>query len=178
MSTTVVLCDSYFMPVREIGVEHAVYLLFSGKAEPVYGSEGLTTVASLGLAPTAIGNWSDKFKALIVDGKFLVPAVIRLFKAVAFRIANLRPTRSMILRRDKHVCQYCGSNTHLTLDHVVPQSRGGENSWENLVTACGPCNQRKANRTPDEANMPLSSRPKKVTANAVDLMDRLTAYIA
>ena len=66
------------------------------------------------------------------------------------------------MHRDGHSCQYCGYvGNDLTLDHVVPRSRGGGDTWENLVTACVRCNVQKGNRTPKEANMILGSRPKK-----------------
>lgn len=63
------------------------------------------------------------------------------------------------MKRDRHTCQYCGTKSDLTLDHVLPRSRGGEDSWENLVTACNHCNVKKGNRTPDEASMPLDVEP-------------------
>lgn len=71
-------------------------------------------------------------------------------------------TRRNILRRDANKCQYCGKKaTDMTIDHVVPRSRGGRDSWENLVTACVNCNNHKGNKTPEEANMPLMVQPKK-----------------
>jgi len=68
--------------------------------------------------------------------------------------------RREVLRRDHHTCQYCGSTHNLTLDHVVPLSRGGSHTWDNVVTACERCNQRKGNRTPEEAGMVLRSKPR------------------
>ena len=68
--------------------------------------------------------------------------------------------RREVLRRDRHRSQYCGSNNRLTLDHVIPVSKGGEHKWNNVVTACESCNQRKRDRTPHEAGMPLSTKPK------------------
>lgn len=65
-----------------------------------------------------------------------------------------------VLRRDNHTCQYCGSNKHLTLDHVMPLLKGGQHSWNNIVTACEKCNQRQSSRTPLEAGMPLSTKPR------------------
>lgn len=69
--------------------------------------------------------------------------------------------------RDGYTCQYCGRHRndlshreYLTKDHILPRTRGGENTWENLVTACNTCNNRKDNRTPDEANMTLLSQPR------------------
>ena len=69
--------------------------------------------------------------------------------------------RQNIFRRDGNKCQYCGSGRDLTLDHVMPRSRGGRSSWDNLVTACKGCNSRKGDWTPDEAAMPLRQSPFK-----------------
>ena len=69
-----------------------------------------------------------------------------------------RLSRRLLFARDRHLCAYCGGVRHfsdLSMDHLMPASRGGHDTWSNLVTACRPCNQRKANRTPDEARMPL-----------------------
>jgi 5-methylcytosine-specific restriction endonuclease McrA len=63
--------------------------------------------------------------------------------------------------RDFYECQYCASKESLTIDHVVPKSKGGKDTWENLVTACQKCNSRKGNRTPDEADMKLRKIPKQ-----------------
>jgi 5-methylcytosine-specific restriction endonuclease McrA len=71
-------------------------------------------------------------------------------------------TRKNILRRDSYKCAYCGrSDLPLTIDHVIPKSRGGNDSWENLVCACTTCNNKKGDRTLEEANMILHSRPFK-----------------
>jgi len=72
------------------------------------------------------------------------------------RVATL--TREMLLARDRYVCAYCGQKfkrTYLEMEHVIPRSRGGPDSWMNLVTACKDCNDRKRDRTPEEARMPL-----------------------
>lgn len=159
--TTVLLCDAHYLPVREIALEHAVHLLVSGRAEPVYTANGLEPAARLRLAPSAVENWGRKLTGLIEGDRFVVPAAIRLRVAVAYRLAGRRPTRHAVFRRDRHTCQYCGRGGALTLDHVMPQSRGGGDTWENLVTACAPCNHAKANRTPDEAGMRLASTPRR-----------------
>jgi 5-methylcytosine-specific restriction endonuclease McrA len=96
-------------------------------------------------------------------GKFLVPSVIRLleYRRVPRRTRTL--SRKGILARDQHTCQYCMDPqpaTRLTLDHIIPRSRGGANAWENLVASCFACNNLKADRTPEEAGMPLGRRPK------------------
>ncbi|GMW02037.1 MAG: HNH endonuclease [Candidatus Hydrogenedentota bacterium] len=93
-----------------------------------------------------------------------VPEVIQLRDFNGFIRHEVRFSRQGIFERDHHMCQYCGkhfSRSQLTIDHVLPQSRGGGDSWENLVLACLPCNVRKGNRTPDEANMPLLHQPAK-----------------
>jgi 5-methylcytosine-specific restriction endonuclease McrA len=92
-----------------------------------------------------------------------VPAVIRLleYRRIPRRTRTL--SRKGILARDRHTCQYClepSLPSKLTLDHIVPRSRGGANSWENLVACCFACNNRKSDRTPDEAGMLLARYPR------------------
>jgi 5-methylcytosine-specific restriction endonuclease McrA len=66
------------------------------------------------------------------------------------------------MRRDGYRCQYCGTKTHeLTIDHIIPKSRGGSDSWENLVSACKVCNNKKGNQTPEEAKMVLINAPRR-----------------
>lgn len=87
------------------------------------------------------------------------PSIIRLKAYVHFPYRRVMLTRKNVLRRDGHQCQYCGNRDALTVDHVVPRSRGGEDRWENLVAACIPCNNRKGDRTPEEARMMLRRHP-------------------
>ncbi len=87
------------------------------------------------------------------------PSVVRLRGFVRVPYRKVLLTRRNLLRRDGHACQYCGATEKLTLDHVVPKSRGGPDAWDNLVAACTPCNNRKGSRTPEEANMPLRRPP-------------------
>lgn len=110
--------------------------------------------------------------------QFAVPAVLRLrtyIKPRAYR--RVRLSRDNIFFRDNHTCQYCGQHFHprdLTLDHVMPVSRGGPKSWKNLVTACHKCNHKKGSRTPSEANMPLLSKPAPLPwTPQFDLMTRI-----
>lgn len=91
--------------------------------------------------------------------RFPWPSVVRLKTYVRAPYRRVLLTRRNILRRDDHACQYCGARDGLTLDHVHPKSRGGPDAWDNLVAACVPCNNRKGNRTPEEAGMPLARRP-------------------
>ena len=94
------------------------------------------------------------------------PAVIRLLSYVALKRKKqlIRFSRLNVFIRDQHTCQYCDrkfQKNHLTLDHVVPVVQGGGKSWDNIVTACKPCNQRKGGRTPTQANMQLVKKPKR-----------------
>ena len=92
-----------------------------------------------------------------------VPSVIRLleYRRIPHQTRSL--SRKNILMRDRYTCQYCHRvmpSGELTLDHVVPRSRSGETAWENLVACCHPCNNRKGNRTPEEAGMKLARMPR------------------
>jgi 5-methylcytosine-specific restriction endonuclease McrA len=82
---------------------------------------------------------------------------------------NRAVSRRSIMLRDRHTCQYCRrafEARKLTLDHVVPRSRGGAGTWENLVACCHPCNNRKADRTPAEAGMMLERKPAQIGIHA------------
>ena len=71
-------------------------------------------------------------------------------------------SRKNILVRDNYTCQYCGKqNKSLTVDHVIPKFRGGQDTWENLVAACKECNKTKGERNSEEAGMPLAKKPKR-----------------
>lgn len=101
---------------------------------------------------------------------YVRPVIIRLLKYITFYTRTLRPNRNRIYRRDNNECVYCGSKKNLTLDHVVPKSRGGKNEWGNLVTSCIKCNLKKADRTPEEAKMKLLKTPHTptlVTENSI-----------
>ena len=93
-----------------------------------------------------------------------LPEIILLSGFNGFIRPRVSFSRRNLFQRDKHQCQYCGktpTRQELTIDHVMPRSRGGQDTWENLVAACVRCNVRKGNRTPEEANMPLLNRPKQ-----------------
>ncbi len=96
--------------------------------------------------------------------KLRVPEVILLNLFNGFIRHEVRFSRNSIFERDQNTCQYCGKRfpkPQLTIDHVIPQSRGGDDSWNNFVLACLKCNVRKAARTPDEARMPLIRKPQE-----------------
>jgi 5-methylcytosine-specific restriction endonuclease McrA len=132
-----------YLPINQINIKRAIILLVTGKAEPLdFGDCKTITVHS----PSMV---------------FLVPQQIRLtihHKERTWKIPAVN--RREVLRRDKHACQYCGSTKYLTLDHVIPTSKGGKHSWDNVVTACEKCNNRKGDRTPQQAGMILRNKPK------------------
>jgi len=99
-----------------------------------------------------------KHKAHMVTEK-----VIRLIEYIRLpyrRLMANHPTRNLIYKRDGYTCAYCGAKERLTIDHIHPTSRGGQDTWENLVTACCKCNSLKGNRTPQESSMILKVIPK------------------
>lgn len=135
--------DSTYRPVGVIDCIEALVMCIVGKA-------------------TAVEEYEDEISSPSVT--FKLPSVIVLKTVVKFINTGIRPARNNILWRDKNQCQYCGvieSPRDMTIDHVTPRSRGGENTWSNLVTCCKKCNQKKGNRTPEEANMSLLNKPVK-----------------
>ena len=92
------------------------------------------------------------------------PVIVQLLANVRVPRLALQPTRSNILLRDDETCQYCGKRSReLTLDHVIPRSRGGTGTWENLVASCKSCNGKKGNRLLKEVNMRLLRQPRPLT---------------
>lgn len=90
-----------------------------------------------------------------------LPSVVKIRDYVRYDNLTVDLNRKNIITRDNYTCQYCGiTRISLTIDHVIPKGRGGNDSWENLVAACQPCNQKKRDRTPDESNMHLNRVPK------------------
>jgi 5-methylcytosine-specific restriction endonuclease McrA len=107
------------------------------------------------------------------------PLVIRLvyYVRIPHRI-SLPLTRRTVLARDLYTCQYCGkqpARKDLTVDHILPRSRGGYTTWENVVAACQRCNGRKGNRTPEEANMRLLSAPSQPRYVALAMVESADA---
>jgi 5-methylcytosine-specific restriction endonuclease McrA len=136
---------------------------------------GKVLVLNASYEPLNITSWRRAIVLLIKgkaeqvehNGRFIypgipLPTVIRLRHYIRVPYKEIPLTRKNILHRDGHSCQYCGyTGDDLTLDHVIPRSRGGGESWENMVTACVRCNIKKGNRTPREANMPLDISPHR-----------------
>ena len=123
-------------------IQRAVILLFLGKAELI-ASKDSRTINS-------------------IYRKLPFPTIVRLLIYIRVPYKKIVLSRKNILRRDLYKCQYCNkSETSLTIDHIVPKSKGGDDSWENLITACVSCNNKKGDRTPDEAKMILRKKPIK-----------------
>ena len=155
LEQSVVVFSKNYLPLSRVNIKRAIALLITGKAEP--------------LGFTSENDWQVYSPSLIL----CVPAHIRLTITSAERIWKVPPVnRREVLRRDHHTCQYCGSSRHLTLDHVIPLSKGGQHSWDNVVTACQQCNQRKSDRTPLEAGMPLFTKPKAPVHPAVAFAEK------
>ncbi len=94
-----------------------------------------------------------------VSKEFRYPSIIRLNRFVNLPFKKVALSRVNIYKRDGHACVYCNAKDQLTLDHVLPRSRGGRDSWDNLVTACQRCNTEKGDRTPEEADLQLRQKP-------------------
>ncbi|MFC1993512.1 HNH endonuclease [Chloroflexota bacterium] len=135
----VLVLNQNYEPLNICRVRRAIMLIYRGSAEMLENGTGFIHSA---------------------NQSFSVPSVIR----IGYMIKRPRPQRKLtrleIFNRDHYTCQYCGKETHqLTLDHVIPRYRGGEHTWENVASACVPCNRHKAGRTPKEANMKLVRQP-------------------
>jgi hypothetical protein len=112
-------------------------------------------------------NFTDWKRAVVLllkeKAQLLSSRVIRLvnyIKIPFYKIMTHKPSRSMIYERDDHTCQYCGAKKHLTIDHVIPRSRGGQDTWENMVVACSTCNTKKGNTLLEQTGMKLRRVPK------------------
>ena len=142
MNNQVLVLNQNYEALYVTNMKRAVTLIYLGKVE-IVEKDGDLILRSAG-------------------GSFSLPAptIVRLFqyKKVPGKRASL--SRRNIMIRDDHACQYCGTKKgEMTVDHIIPKSQKGKNTWENLVTACLKCNNKKNNRTPKEANMHLIAIP-------------------
>ena len=139
VNSSVLVLNQNYEPLNVCRARRAVVMLWGGKAE-------------------VLENNSDTMHSPSVSIR--IPSVIRLVYMIKRPRMQRRLSRREVFARDGHACQYCGQDTRdLTIDHVVPRFMGGEHTWENLVSACKSCNQRKAGRPPEVAGMHLSRRP-------------------
>ncbi len=160
LDTGVLVLNRVYQPVHITSVRRAFSLLYQGVAKAIDEQFQLFDFESWA-ALSAAGH-ADAIHT--VDRAIRVPRVIVLLAYEHLPKTRVRFSRFNIYARDDNTCQYCGrryKRADLNLDHVVPRSRGGSTSWENVVCSCVPCNLRKGGRTPDEARMRLLRLPKK-----------------
>ena len=133
--------NATYEPINVCTVRRAVVLLLKEKAEVVEQTERTLHSANATLTR---------------------PAVIRLVSYVKVPRHSQRRkiTRRAVFARDGWTCQYCGARTQLTVDHVVPRSKGGGSTWDNIVAACAPCNRRKGDALPRQVGMTLARQPR------------------
>lgn len=142
MNGRVLVLNASFEPINVCTVRRAVVMIFKGVARVEEHNGHVLHSAKMTIH---------------------APSVIRLMDYIHIPFKNRSLSRKNILLRDHSTCQYCGKilpPAELTLDHVVPRSRRGDSTWDNLVACCKRCNHRKGNRTPEEAGMVLIRRPR------------------
>jgi len=139
MNSNVLVLNQDYQPLSVCSVQRSMKLLFLEKAELLHDDPDL--------------------KLRTVNEEYAYPSVIRLRNYIRIPYTKIVLSRRNVMRRDDFTCQYCNSKSDLTIDHVIPKSRGGKDTWENLTTACNTCNVKKGNRTPEEAKMPLKRKP-------------------
>lgn len=137
MTQSLVLNASY-EPLCVVSSRRALMLIIDEKAELLHATERLFRAAHIAFAE---------------------PSVVRLWHYVKVPYqARISLNRRAVFARDDHRCQYCGASAE-NIDHVIPKSRGGAHSWENVVASCRPCNSRKRDRSPEESGMRLHRAP-------------------
>jgi len=140
INSPVLVLNQSYEPLNICQARRALALILEGKAEML--EDGL------GFFHTSRASYA-------------IPSVIKLEYTVRRPRPATKLTRLGLFYRDGFVCQYCGRETTLTIDHVIPRFQGGKHTWENVVAACVSCNRRKAGRTPEQANMKLLKIPVK-----------------
>lgn len=154
----VLVLNRYLQPVQVTTAKRAFVLLYGGAAFAL-SEDG--DPHDFDLWRTLVIREGDD-RLPIVGGELRVPRIVHLHRYDRTPRVTVRLSRRNVMFRDAHQCQYCGKRPplrELNIDHVMPRSRGGQDTWENLVTACQPCNLRKGWKTPEEANMRLSRPP-------------------
>jgi 5-methylcytosine-specific restriction endonuclease McrA len=169
LSSSVLVLNRYYMAVHVVNVRRAVGLLFRELAEVIHFEEGQYANYNFeswrevsALRSTFKRQHDDWIRG--INFELQAPRVIRLLSYDRVPKQSIRFNRRNLFARDGNHCQYCGKSfptSELSLDHVVPRSRNGETSWENVVCACVACNVRKGGRTPTEAHMKLIRHPVK-----------------
>jgi len=178
LDASVLVLNKFYAAVHVIPVRRAFGLLFKDLAEVVtlddgrYLSFDFQSWREVSQARARFRGPDDEF-IRTVQFEIQVPRVIRLLAYDRFPRPKIKFNRRNIFARDGNRCQYCGKRfltNELSLDHVMPRSRGGLATWENIVCACVKCNVRKGGRTPSEARMRLIKEPEKPRASPVLVM--------
>lgn len=176
LSANVLVLNRLYHPIHVTSARRAFVLLYKNDAEAIALSDerlvGFDFSAwmehSLDATPAAPGNpgalgpSEDDDFVTTVTARLRVPRIVRLLEYERFPVGRVNFSRRNVLARDEYRCQYCGhkgAGRELTLDHVIPRSRGGKHCWTNVVTACYRCNDRKGRLTPREAGMHLLREP-------------------
>lgn len=171
MQSSVLVLNRFYTAIQVMSVKRAFCLLWKQLAEVITVEDG-TYVSYDFKSWLEVSEWKAGLNQkeehedwiLGVNREIQVPRVIRLLGYDRFPRNTVKFNRRNIFLRDENRCQYCGHKlpTHLlSLDHVMPRSRGGMTTWENIVCACLSCNVKKGGRTPQEAGMKLYQRPSK-----------------
>lgn len=152
--------DEGWLAIHTVSVRHALRLLSTGAARGVVPESSMTL---------DFDSWMDQDVAPSEDAiqsvrkSVRIPEVIVLTRYRGVPVRTPSFSRRNLIRRDRHQCQYCGLRPgmhELSIDHVMPRSRGGRSTWENCVLACRRCNRKKRNRTPNQAGMMLLREPR------------------
>ncbi|MCB0308802.1 MAG: HNH endonuclease [Bdellovibrionales bacterium] len=160
LQSRVLVLNRSFMPIQITSAKRAFCMIYLGIAKAVdreYQTFDFESWAQLQIR--------QNDQAIGMIGKLVkIPRVILLQVYDRMPKKQIRFSRYNIFARDKNICQYCGKRffrVDLNLDHVIPRSRGGETTWENIVCSCIACNRKKGGRTPKEASMKLVKIPKR-----------------
>jgi len=141
INSPVLVLNQSYEALNICRVRRAIILILRGKAEMLENGLGFIRSA---------------------NDIYPIPSVIKLAYMIKRPHPERKLTRLGVFHRDHYTCQYCSKTSRqLTIDHVVPRSQGGEHTWENVVSACVPCNRRKAGRTPEQAGMKLIRQPSQ-----------------
>jgi 5-methylcytosine-specific restriction endonuclease McrA len=155
LQNSVVVFSKNYLPLARVNLRRAVVLLVTGQAESLEFSSNR--------------QWEVRSPSVVLQ----VSEHIRLIGANPERHWKVPPvSRREVLRRDHHTCQYCGSGKRLTLDHVIPRSKGGQHTWNNIVAACESCNSRKGDRLLHEVGMAPKNKPKAPVHPAIAFSDQ------
>jgi 5-methylcytosine-specific restriction endonuclease McrA len=155
LQNAVVVFSKNYLPLARINLKRAAVLLVTGQAESLEFSSNR--------------QWEIRSPSLVLQ----VHEHIRLVGSNPERHWKIPPvSRREVLRRDNHACQYCGSGKRLTLDHVIPRSKGGQHTWNNVVAACESCNSKKGDRLGKAIGMIPKNKPKAPVHPAIAFSDR------